>query len=217
MRRRPHSSPGDRESIAARLFRPAAPLVIAAGAVAFLAQMIRDLRRSMRIDRRAVWALWTGIPMAIAAAAVIAIVVSHSIVPGPPDQPIDFKHKVMAGDMGIDCYFCHPTPAVSTNAGLPPVDKCLYCHYSIIVTASEEVYGDVKQGRTIPWRRVASVPDYVRFNHECHIAGGHECSDCHGDVAHMEKTHVTKNFTMSFCVDCHRRNRVSVDCFLCHY
>ena len=171
----------------------------------------------IRWTRRLIWGVWLGFPALIAAAAVISILINHAILPPAPKQPIDFSHRVMAGDMGIDCYFCHPTPAVSPNAGIPPVQKCLFCHNVIAVGSVAEMRSYASKGQGIPWVRVAKIPDYVRFNHECHIAAGHTCTHCHGQVNKMKRVRVAHNFDMNYCVACHRRNGVPVDCFLCHY
>ena len=50
-----------------------------------------------------------------------------------PEQPIPFSHNVHAGIKEIQCQFCHPYVAYSNFPGIPPVEKCLYCHNYIIV------------------------------------------------------------------------------------
>lgn len=155
-------------------------------------------------------------------AAMIVILVVLAL-PGHkasgPKQPIAFSHKIMAGYEQIDCNFCHPYASVSLNAGMPPVDKCLLCHDNIPFGSDEikKLKGYKRRDEPIPWVRVNKLPDYVRFNHECHIAGGHACAECHGDVASMDSARPVHKFEMGFCVDCHRKNNVTTDCFICHY
>lgn len=135
----------------------------------------------------------------------------------PPQQPIDFPHKRMVQEVGIDCYFCHPYAAVSANAGMPSVDKCLLCHETIRTKATNKLLDYKRRGQGIPWVRVNRLPDYVRFNHERHIAAGQVCKDCHGDIASMETTRSVRKFKMGFCTSCHEKKGVSRDCYVCHH
>lgn len=136
-----------------------------------------------------------------------------------PAQPIPFSHRVHADTKQINCFFCHPYAQVSSNAGIPSVEKCLLCHSRIASQFAPihkiEEYDLRDQG--IPWVRVNKLPDFVRFSHQCHIAGGHDCSDCHGNVKAMDRVRPVYTFDMNFCVTCHRQNRASVNCYTCHY
>jgi hypothetical protein len=38
-----------------------------------------------------------------------------------------------------------------------------------------------------------------------HIAANIDCASCHGQIEFMEQTHRINNFTMSWCIDCHRQ------------
>ena len=39
-----------------------------------------------------------------------------------PDQPINFSHKIHAGDNQIDCNYCHSSARHSKTAGVPSVN-----------------------------------------------------------------------------------------------
>ena len=54
-----------------------------------------------------------------------------------PEQPIAFSHKLHAGDLGINCVYCHFSAEKSPHAGIPPAGLCMNCHK--IVHASWEV------------------------------------------------------------------------------
>ena len=54
-----------------------------------------------------------------------------------PEQPIPFSHRVHTGVKEIQCEFCHPYVNRSTFPGIPPVEKCLYCHKYIIANHPE--------------------------------------------------------------------------------
>ena len=45
-----------------------------------------------------------------------------------PAQPIAFSHRVHAGDLSIDCLFCHPGAEESRHAGVPAASVCMKCH-----------------------------------------------------------------------------------------
>ena len=136
-----------------------------------------------------------------------------------PKQPIYFSHRVHTGVKGIDCRFCHPFVERSSNAGIPSMAKCFYCHEYIIPThpqiVKEREHYDQK--KPVPWVRVTYIPDFTFFNHLPHIRwAGLDCAECHGEVRKMDRL-VQTSFEMGFCVDCHRRMNAQIDCWLaCH-
>ncbi|HEX5237141.1 MAG TPA: cytochrome c3 family protein, partial [Sphingomicrobium sp.] len=50
------------------------------------------------------------------------------VVARTPLQPVPFSHKHHAGDLGIDCRYCHSTVETSANAGFPATHVCMTCH-----------------------------------------------------------------------------------------
>ena len=51
-----------------------------------------------------------------------------------PKQPIDFSHRLHAGELNIDCRFCHSSADKGRHAGIPSTDVCMKCHK--LVTSS---------------------------------------------------------------------------------
>lgn len=45
-----------------------------------------------------------------------------------PKQPIAYSHRLHAGDLQIDCKFCHSAAELSRYAGIPASDVCMKCH-----------------------------------------------------------------------------------------
>lgn len=45
-----------------------------------------------------------------------------------PQQPIAFSHHLHAGELGIQCLYCHHGAETSRAAGLPTGDTCMNCH-----------------------------------------------------------------------------------------
>src|SRR4051812_30377336 len=46
-------------------------------------------------------------------------------------QPIPFSHEHHAGELGIDCRYCHSGVETSPVAGVPPTTTCMTCHSQI--------------------------------------------------------------------------------------
>ena len=70
------------------------------------------------------------------AAAVLARELSHvGVHQGyAPAQPIAFSHKLHAGDLQIQCTYCHFAAEKSRHAGIPPLNVCMNCHSGVTAT-----------------------------------------------------------------------------------
>jgi len=124
----------------------------------------------------------------------------------PPAQPVPFSHRHHAGELGIDCRYCHTSAASAPRAGLPPTHTCMTCHSQIWTGAPmlSPVRSSFAENKPITWNRVAVLPEYVYFRHDVHIAKGVGCVECHGRIDTMALTYRAKPLTMEFCLDCHR-------------
>jgi hypothetical protein len=154
--------------------------------------------------------------------------------PGPL-QPIPFSHKHHAGLYKMDCQYCHSGTDRSRMAGVPAVAVCMGCHSQFPATYDSEFAGirtlkDHWERKTpIEWQQIHRLPEYVKFRHNRHLAAGVECQRCHGPVQEMDKVSLTpdtvwwpwllpaKKLEMGWCIQCHRANKASQDCFTCHY
>ncbi len=135
-----------------------------------------------------------------------------------PQQPIPFSHRLHAGIKEIQCQFCHPYVARSINPGIPPVEKCLYCHNYIIPKHPQilKVRRYFNEGTSTPWVKANYLPEHVLFNHQRHIRKEIACRQCHGAVETMDRIK-GKQFKMGFCLECHRKKKANLDCWLaCH-
>lgn len=151
-----------------------------------------------------------------------------------PDQPINFSHKIHAGDYGIDCKYCHSTADKSKSASIPALNTCMNCHKSVqardkyegeispeikkIYAAldydpekpANEAYG--KNPRPVKWVRIHNLPDHAYFNHSQHVnVAGLACQKCHGPVEKMEKVQQWSALTMGWCINCHRETGIDVE------
>src|SRR6185369_14859847 len=91
-----------------------------------------------------------------------------------PQQPVPFSHKHHAGELGIDCRYCHTTVERSATAGIPPTQTCMNCHAQIWADSPtlEPVRASFRTGTSIPWLKVHDLPDFVYFNHSIHVTKG---------------------------------------------
>ena len=135
-----------------------------------------------------------------------------------PQQPLPFSHRLHVGVKQIDCRFCHPTVERGFYAGMPPADKCLFCHQYIIpehpFIRKLKDYAD--RGQAVPWRRVVWIPDHVFFTHQRHLRKDVQCVECHGDVETMDRIYDPYRKRMGFCITCHRTKNANLDCWGCH-
>lgn len=130
----------------------------------------------------------------------------HTDVGYAPVQPVPYSHKLHAGDLGIDCRYCHASVEKSAHATVPPTQTCMNCH-TVIKPKSERlapVRASWESGLPIPWVRIHKVPDYAYFDHSRHVARGVGCVSCHGRVDQMEVVRQMEPLSMGWCLDCHR-------------
>lgn len=123
------------------------------------------------------------------------------------EQPVPFSHKHHAGELGIDCRYCHTSVEKSSFAGVPPTQTCMTCHSQIWTNAPmlEPVRASYRDNKSLSWTRVNALPDYVYFNHSIHVAKGVGCTTCHGQVAEMPLMYKANTLYMGWCLDCHRQ------------
>jgi hypothetical protein len=153
--------------------------------------------------------------------------------PGP-NQPIPFSHLHHAGRYEIDCLYCHSGTDRSPAAGVPSVELCMGCHAQFD-PAYDQLEGirilkqHWEEQRPIEWVQIHRMPEHVQFQHQAHVRAGLECQTCHGQVQEMDKLHLVpdtqigpagipaRKLQMGWCINCHRSQGASQDCFTCHY
>ena len=178
-----------------------------------------------------------------------------------PIQPINYSHRLHAGELQIQCQFCHTGADKGKHAAIPSASTCMSCHKNIsapfldvkqeeknaekekrkpkIIVSSElkKLYNFTgfnpekniyeNNGKPIEWSKIHSLADFVYFNHSAHVNRGVDCQKCHGEVQTMERVRQVTDFTMGYCVNCHRdvnKNGINglkvnapIDCSGCHY
>jgi hypothetical protein len=130
----------------------------------------------------------------------------HFEVGYAPVQPVEFSHKLHAGDVGMDCRYCHSSVERSAFAAVPPTQTCMNCHSKVRAESTKLllVRESAAFDKPLPWVRVHQLPQFVYFDHSAHLAAGVGCSSCHGRIDQMPRVTQSQPLSMSWCLDCHR-------------
>ena len=123
-----------------------------------------------------------------------------------PIQPVPFSHAVHAGQLGMDCRYCHTGVEKSWFSNIPAASTCMNCHTQVLKDDPRLalVRESAATGKPIEWIQIHKLPEFVYFNHSVHVNRGMSCVECHSRIDQMDEVYHAKPFTMSFCLDCHR-------------
>ena len=134
-----------------------------------------------------------------------------------PEQPVPFSHAIHAGQLKMDCRYCHNTVFDAAHAAVPPTATCINCHspadergqsaLAAVHAESEKlapIHESWKSGKSVAWKRVHNLPEFVYFNHAAHVNSGVSCKTCHGRIDQMEEVYVHEHLSMAWCITCHR-------------
>jgi len=154
-----------------------------------------------------------------------------------PKQPVPYSHRLHAGELGIDCRYCHVNVERAGVAQIPPTQTCMNCHAEIklgsaklapvreswcsTIPADErsekacpgvpkEKLAEVGDDQAVPWVKVHKLADHAYFNHSAHVTSGVGCESCHGRVDQMEVVRQVKPLSMGWCLECHRNPEPSL-------
>lgn len=165
---------------------------------------------------------------------VIGVYGGDEVANYKPEQPILFNHtlhagKVEAGNLAINCQYCHSSVEKSKHAGIPSANICMNCHQAVGEGRSPEGTAEIAkiyqavgwdpeklaytgEEEPIRWVKVHNLPDHAYFNHAQHVAvGGLECQECHGPVEEvMDVAEQWSPLTMGWCIDCHGQRDVKM-------
>lgn len=123
-----------------------------------------------------------------------------------PDQPVPYSHALHAGEMGLDCRYCHSVVERGAKAAVPPAATCMNCHQTVLPKSDKltPVRAAFFENVALHWKRVTDLPDYVYFNHSAHVTRGVGCVTCHGRIDQMPEVYQFAPLSMGWCLDCHR-------------
>jgi len=163
---------------------------------------------------------------------------SHREAGYEPGQPIAFSHKLHAGDLSIDCLYCHTQADRGPHATVPELAICMNCHAQVqpkdkagkLKPDIARLLDHWKRGEPVVWNKVNDVADFVYFDHSRHVKAGVKCQECHGPVETMVHMRREYGLKMSWCLGCHRqkpkpsdpayqrgdKTRAPINCSTCH-
>ncbi len=123
-----------------------------------------------------------------------------------PVQPVPYSHAIHAGQLGIDCRYCHNTVEYASKAAIPPTQTCFNCHTQIHKESPnlKALWKSYETGEPMQWVRVHDLPDYAYFSHAAHVTRGVSCVECHGRIDKMEVVYQHEALSMGWCLECHR-------------
>lgn len=124
-----------------------------------------------------------------------------------PEQPVEYSHRLHAGELGIDCRYCHSNVEVSAHSNIPATQTCMNCHTQIRSDSPKllPVRESWATGEPVEWIKVHHLPDYAHFSHDIHVNNGVGCETCHGRVDQMEVVWQVEPLSMGWCLECHRQ------------
>lgn len=133
-----------------------------------------------------------------------------------PEQPVPFSHALHAGQLKLDCRYCHNTVFEAAHAAVPPTATCINCHspkndQGVAALAAvradsvklKPIHESWKTGKSMQWKRVHNLPEFVYFNHAAHVNSGVSCVSCHGRIDQMEVVYQHEELSMAWCIQCH--------------
>ncbi|MFB3922654.1 MAG: cytochrome c3 family protein [Terriglobia bacterium] len=131
-----------------------------------------------------------------------------------PAQPIDFSHRLHAGELQIACLYCHSGAEKSRYAGVPAASVCMNCHRFVTaplgaVRAEDELAKkELRAPRKIVSPQLAKLYAALGLGDDMRPSAAHpprpiEWVRIHNlpDFAHFDhRAHVTAGVT---CQTCH--------------
>ncbi|ROH95931.1 c-type cytochrome [Chryseobacterium daecheongense] len=132
------------------------------------------------------------------------------------------------------CMNCHRTISEYNGKYMEPgKDKAFYDGEIQKIYAATG-WDPAKQqytGKTQPveWTRIHNMPDFVYFNHSQHVVAGEQaiinsfnkknpnnkidvvCKACHGKIDTMNVVQMANDFTMGWCIECHRTTEIDMN------
>jgi hypothetical protein len=136
-------------------------------------------------------------------------------------QPIAFSHQKHVEELEMECSYCHEFYETGAHSGLPSLSLCLDCHDDPEAESPElrKISELGSSDEEVRCRKLFRLSDHTYYSHQRHVSVGEiPCESCHGDIAAstVPPERPLVRIDMDFCMDCHGRLEVSLDCTRCH-
>ncbi len=132
------------------------------------------------------------------------------------------------------CMNCHRNISEYTGKYIEPGKSKEFYTAEIKKIYDHVGWNEEKQAYTgvhkpVKWTRIHNMPDFVYFNHSQHVVAGEKaimaeynkknpdhqidvvCKACHGAIDTMNVVKMANDFTMGWCVECHRTTEVDMN------
>ena len=129
-----------------------------------------------------------------------------------PEQPVPFSHALHAGELGMDCRYCHTSVEKGAHASVPATQTCMNCHTQVRPQSPKlaKVRESYDTGLPVEWTRIHKLPDFAYFDHSAHVNRGIGCVTCHGRIDTMEVVYQKSPLSMGWCLECHRAPEINL-------
>ncbi|MHC5210703.1 MAG: cytochrome c3 family protein [Planctomycetota bacterium] len=130
-----------------------------------------------------------------------------------PEQPIEYSHRLHAGELGMDCLYCHYGARTSKHAGIPPAGVCMRCHktvsasFDVVYTERELAVAEEREPRRIVSEPIARLYRAMGLDEDLEpLPGGPEplewvkVHNLPDFVAFDHSVHVSRGLS---CEECH--------------
>lgn len=132
-----------------------------------------------------------------------------------PKQPVAYSHQLHAGELKMDCRYCHAYAERGPHGAVPPTQVCMNCHKQVkkdspALQVVRDSWKDGTGDESIKWVRIHKLPDFAYFDHSAHLGVGVGenraavgCETCHGRIDQMVVVKQNQPLSMAWCIDCH--------------
>jgi len=131
-----------------------------------------------------------------------------------PIQPIDFSHRLHAGEMEVPCQYCHYGASQSRHAGIPATNVCMNCHKYVSATRDdmrleeELAAAEKREIRTLTSLEIVKIYSAMGYDPQGNPLEGKEGKSVEWVKVHnipdfvffSHKPHITAGVD---CADCH--------------
>src|ERR1041385_7258446 len=100
--------------------------------------------------------------LALGAPVYLVALIAYGVTPEAirigyqPKQPVPYSHALHAGELGIDCRYCHNTVERAGMAAIPPTETCMNCHQRVRTKSAklEPIRTSFATGSAVEWKKV---------------------------------------------------------------
>ena len=117
-----------------------------------------------------------------------------------PMQPVAFSHAMHAGQLGVDCRYCHNAVEKSWYSNIPASSTCMNCHNQVLKDDPRLalVRESAASGEPIPWVQVHACPISSISTIRSTSTAAISCVECHGQINHMDEVYHAKPLEHDF-------------------